>query len=165
MNSPLTQPLQLPCGQTIKNRFGKSAMTEGLADSFDRPTSAHNRLYSIWSSGGAGLHITGNVMIDRRYLERAGNVVLENDSALDYFKSWARAGTEGGNHLWMQISHPGRQCPSLVNTQPLSPSDVQLKMLSSYSKPRALKQTEIEEIIQRFAITANLAKRAGFTHF
>ena len=108
MDSPLAQTLQLPCGQVINNRFGKSAMTEGLADNWDRPTLAHNKLYRTWSLGGTGLHITGNVMVDRRYLERAGNVVLEDESALQSFRSWAEAGTEGGNHLWMQISHPGR---------------------------------------------------------
>ncbi|OUS28159.1 NADH:flavin oxidoreductase [Thalassotalea sp. 42_200_T64] len=163
MTSPLAQPLPLACGATISNRIGKSAMTEGLADSFDRPTKQHNQLYQTWSLGGTGVHITGNVMIDRRYLERAGNVVLEDDSEIDKFKHWARAGTVGGNHLWMQISHPGRQCPSLVNSQPLSPSDVQLKMLGSFSKPRALTQLEIEEIIQRYVNTASLAKQAGFT--
>ena len=163
MTSPLAQELALPCGQTINNRLGKSAMTEGLADALDRPTLAHNQLYKTWSHGGTGLHITGNVMIDRRYLERAGNVVLEDDSALEHFKQWAKAGTEAGNHLWMQISHPGRQCPSLVNKQPLSPSEVHLKMLGSFSKPRALTQIEIGEIIERYATTAALAKEAGFT--
>ncbi|NMP16101.1 NADH:flavin oxidoreductase/NADH oxidase family protein [Thalassotalea sp. Y01] len=161
--SPLAQSLTLPCGAVINNRLGKSAMTEGLADAHDRPTEQHNTLYRTWSLGGTGVHITGNVMIDRRYLERAGNVVLENDSAIDKFKAWAAAGTEGGNHLWMQISHPGRQCPSLVNAEPLSPSDVHLKMLGSFSKPRALTQLEIEDIIQRYANTAALAKEAGFT--
>ena len=163
MTSPLAQTLELPCGSIINNRLGKSAMTEGLADSFDRPTTLHNQLYKTWSYGGTGVHITGNVMIDRRYLERAGNVVLEDDSAIEQFKAWAAAGTEGGNHLWMQISHPGRQCPSLVNSEPLSPSDVHLKMLGSFSKPRALTQLEIEDIIQRYATTASLAKEAGFT--
>lgn len=163
MTSPLAHPLTLACGAIINNRIGKSAMTEGLANSLDNPTPQHNQLYKTWSLGGTGLHITGNVMIDRRYLERAGNVVLEDDSALDAFKAWAQAGTVGGNHLWMQISHPGRQCPSLVNNQPLSPSEVQLKMLGSFSKPRALTQLEIEDIIQRYATTASLAKEAGFT--
>lgn len=163
MTTPLARPLTLPCGEIINNRIGKSAMTEGLADSFDRPTKQHSQLYKTWSKGGSGVHLTGNVMVDRRYLERAGNVVLEDDSALDKFKEWAKAGTTDGNHLWMQISHPGRQCPTLVNSQPLSPSNVQLKMLGSFSKPRALTQLEIEDIIHRFAHTANLAKEAGFT--
>lgn len=163
MSSPLAQSLTLPCGAELPNRLGKSAMTEGLADPWDRPTPALNKLYETWSEGGTGLHITGNVMIDRRYLERAGNVVLEDSRALPKFKAWAAAGTKGGNHLWMQISHPGRQCQNLVNTQPISPSEVQLKILSFFSKPRAMTQLEIEDAIYRYANTARLAKQAGFT--
>ncbi|MDN3652299.1 NADH:flavin oxidoreductase/NADH oxidase family protein [Thalassotalea ponticola] len=161
--SPLAQPLTLPCGAVINNRLGKSAMTEGLADPFDRPTPELNNLYRTWSLGGTGLHITGNVMIDKRYLERAGNVVLEDDSDLDKFKAWAKAGTESGNHLWMQISHPGRQCPRLVNIEPVSPSAVPLKILGLFAQPRALTQLEIDDIIQRYANSAALAKQAGFT--
>ncbi|WP_371187865.1 NADH:flavin oxidoreductase/NADH oxidase family protein [Thalassotalea maritima] len=163
MTSPLAQPLTLPCGAVIPNRLCKSAMTEGLADPYDRPTEQHNTLYRTWSHGGTGLHITGNVMVDRRYLERAGNVVLEDDSALDAFKAWAQAGQVAGNHLWMQISHPGRQCATLVNSQPVSPSDVQLHIMGMFSKPRALRQQEIDDIIQRYATTAALAKQAGFS--
>ena len=77
MNSSLAQPLHLPCGHTLPNRLGKSAMTEGLADAQGRPTHAHSTLYRTWSEGGTGLLLTGNVMIDGRYLERAGNAVLE----------------------------------------------------------------------------------------
>ena len=138
-------------------------MTEGLADPFDRPTLAHENLYRTWSHGGAAIHMTGNVMIDRRYLERAGNVVLEDESDIERFEAWAKAGTEGGNHFWMQISHPGRQCTRLVNAEPVSPSEEKLDFLASFAKPRALTEHEIEEIIHRYAKTAKLAKQAGFT--
>jgi len=86
MNQPipdLASKLTLPCGVVIPNRICKSAMTEGLADAHDNPTLAHNKLYKTWSYGGAGLYISGNIMIDRRYLERAGNIVLEDDQAME----------------------------------------------------------------------------------
>ncbi|MAZ90286.1 MAG: NADH:flavin oxidoreductase [Cellvibrionaceae bacterium] len=162
-SSPLAQDITLPCGVTLPNRFGKSAMTEGLADAQDNPTDKHQALYGTWSDGGCGLHITGNVMIDRRYLERAGNVVLEDDRAMPMLQQWAQAGTRGGNHLWMQISHPGRQCPKLVNSNPMSPSDVQLNMLGNFGKPVPMSEADIEDVITRFATTATLAKQAGFT--
>ena len=126
MTSPLAQDLALPCGSILKNRLAKSAMTEGLADKYDRPTERHNTLYTTWSEGGTGLHMSGNVMIDRRYLERAGNVVLEDEKDLPLFTEWAKAGTSAGNQFWVQLNHPGRQCPKMVNSQPLSPSEVQL---------------------------------------
>ncbi|MCP5207611.1 MAG: NADH:flavin oxidoreductase/NADH oxidase family protein [Hahellaceae bacterium] len=159
----LSSPLSLPCGAVLPNRICKAAMTEGLADVHDRPTKAHQTLYRRWSRGGAGLLVTGNVMVDKRYLERAGNAVLEDDTALAMFEAWAQQGTIGGNHLWMQINHPGRQCARLVNAQPLSPSDVQLKLAGLFARPRALLEHEILDIIQRFATTAALAKKAGFT--
>lgn len=162
-SSPLAQTITLPCGVTLPNRFGKSAMTEGLADAQDNPTDKHQILYGTWSDGGCGLHITGNVMIDRRYLERAGNVVLEDDQAMPVLQQWAQAGTRGGNHLWMQISHPGRQCPKLVNSRPMSPSDVQLNMLGNFGKPVPMSEADIEDVITRFATTAKLAQQAGFT--
>jgi 2,4-dienoyl-CoA reductase-like NADH-dependent reductase (Old Yellow Enzyme family) len=163
MTQSLASPLTLPCGVSIPNRFGKSAMTEGLADANDNPTEALIKLYRTWSDGGAGLLMTGNVMIDRRYLERAGNVVLEDDQAMPMLQRWAREGTRGGNQLWMQISHPGRQCPRMVNSQPLAPSEVQLKLLGNFSKPQVMTETDIGDVIQRFTRSALLAKQAGFT--
>jgi 2,4-dienoyl-CoA reductase-like NADH-dependent reductase (Old Yellow Enzyme family) len=162
-SSPLGRALILPCGVELPNRFGKSAMTEGLADSSDNPTQGHLKLYGAWADGGCGLNITGNVMIDRRYLERAGNVVLEDDQAMPMLKRWANEGTRAGNHLWMQISHPGRQCPKMVNSSPMSPSDVQLDMLGNFGKPIPMTEADIEDVIERFAKTAALAKEAGFT--
>jgi 2,4-dienoyl-CoA reductase-like NADH-dependent reductase (Old Yellow Enzyme family) len=168
MNDPvskmsLSSPLQLPCGATIPNRFGKSAMTEGLADENDNATALHKQLYRTWSQGGSGLHISGNIMVDRRYLERAGNIVLEDESGLGMLKEMVNSGTTSGNQFWAQISHPGRQCPRLVNSEPLAPSEVQLKMMGNFSRPRAITEAEIEDVITRFATTAKLCKEAGFT--
>jgi 2,4-dienoyl-CoA reductase-like NADH-dependent reductase (Old Yellow Enzyme family) len=163
MTSPLASPISLPNGVVLPNRLAKSAMTEGLADKFDRPTPELTQLYKTWSEGGTGLHITGNVMVDQRYLERAGNVVLQDATNIELFKSWAKQGTTGGNHLWVQLSHPGRQCPKLVSNQPLSPSDIHLDILGNFAKPRAMDQSDIDEVIGRFINSALLVKQAGFS--
>jgi 2,4-dienoyl-CoA reductase-like NADH-dependent reductase (Old Yellow Enzyme family) len=163
MTSPLASSITLPNGSVLPNRLCKSAMTEGLADKFDQPSAALIQLYKTWSQGGTGLHITGNVMVDRRYLERAGNVVLEDDKNLELFRNWAKQGTLGGNHLWVQLNHPGRQCPKMVSTEPLSPSDVQLAMLGNFARPRPMDHSNIEEVIARFITSARLVKEAGFT--
>ena len=163
MRARLTDPLRLPCGVTLQNRLLKSAMTEGLADATDQPTAAHEALYRAWSRGGTGTLITGNVMVDRRYLERPGNVVVEDEAVLPALQRWAAAGTEAGNQLWMQISHPGRQCSRMVAKQPVAPSAVQLQLGGLFGTPRALTEDEITDIIARYARTATLARRAGFT--
>ncbi len=166
----LAQPFSLPCGAVLPNRICKAAMTEGLADHQLRATEKHESLYRQWSEGGAGLLITGNVMIDRHILERPGNVVIDithkpsvSDEALAALQKWSKAATSAGNHCWMQISHAGRQSPRYVTRKPVAPSDVQLDLLGNYGKPRALSENEIIDFIRRFARVAMIAKESGFT--
>ena len=83
--NPLARPLPLPCGATLSNRIAKAAMTEGLADPNDCASDRLATLYGRWSDGGAGLLITGNVMVDPRYLERPGNVVVQGNEGFDAF--------------------------------------------------------------------------------
>lgn len=163
MSDLLQQPLTLPCGAVLPNRIGKSAMTEGLADERLHATEGHNRLYRRWSEGGSGLLITGNVQIDRRILERPGNVAIDSDEGKDQLRAWAKAGTANGNHLWMQLAHAGRQSPMYVTTKPLAPSPVKLKMLGAYATPKAMTVDEIKDFIKRFAFAAKVAKETGFT--
>ena len=137
-------------------------MTEGLADRHDHATPAHQRLYQTWAQGGAALLLSGNIMVDRRYLERAGNVVVEDASGLDQLRAWADAVHQGGSQLWAQISHPGRQCPRLVNLTPLAPSEVQLNLAGNFGRPRAATEADIADIIARFANAAALVQQAGF---
>ena len=163
----ITDKLDLPCGVQIKNRICKGAMTEGLADEQNRATSKHVNLYNRWSDGGAGILLTGNVQVDHRYLERPGNVVIEGQQTneqLSRLTAYAEAGTKNDTHLWMQISHAGRQTPASVTETPVAPSEVQLQMPGAqFGKPRSLSDEEILDIIQKFAHTASVAKETGFT--
>jgi len=170
MTDPLARSFSLPCGASLGNRLAKAAMTEGVADEWLRATGRHESLYRTWSEGGAGLLLTGNVQIDRNDLERPGNVALDatapetfSPEARARLARWARAGTAAGNHLWMQISHAGRQSPWYVTRQPLAPSAVQLKLLGNYARPRALSEPEILDLVGRFAFAATVARETGFT--
>jgi 2,4-dienoyl-CoA reductase-like NADH-dependent reductase (Old Yellow Enzyme family) len=167
MSIDLATPLTLPCGAVLPNRLAKGAMTEGLATADGRPTPELETLYTRWSLGGAGMHLTGNVQIDRNHLERPGNVVIdaEPDAAMKAaLASWAKDGTQGGHHLWMQISHAGRQTMAIVNPHPKAPSAVKLGMPGGqFGEPVALDEAEILDLIARFAIAAGAAQDAGFT--
>ncbi|MCP5091023.1 MAG: NADH:flavin oxidoreductase, partial [Gammaproteobacteria bacterium] len=150
--------LSLPCGSSVKNRLCKAAMTEGVADGYNRATDRHVILYRRWADGGAGSLLTGNVQVDRRYLERAGNIVVdgEQDKAqLEALEAMAEAGTSNDTHLWMQISHAGRQTPKLVASEPVGPSDIPVALPGGrFGKPRALSGDEIRDVIDRFAFAA-----------
>ena len=168
--SLLAQPLKLACGAVLPNRIAKSAMTEGLSDARLFATERHNRVYRAWSEGGAGRLITGNVMIDRWVMERPGNVAIDpvekfrpGFEGFERLKAYAAAGTVAGNHLWMQISHAGRQSPWYVAKEPLAPSAVQLDLMGNYKTPRPMREDEILDFIQRFANVARVAREAGFT--
>ena len=166
-NNLLARPLSLPSGGSLKNRIAKGAMTEGLADEHNRATARHATIYRRWAEGGAGLLLTGNVMVDRRYLERPGNVAIDGpqtDEQMRALRAWAQAARDGGADIWMQISHAGRQSPKIVATEPVAPSAVKLRLPGgTFAKPRALTGAEVENVISRFVHTASVAKQTGFT--
>lgn len=142
-------------------------MTEGLADSHNVATDKHVKLYGRWADGGSGMLLTGNVQVDGRYLERPGNVVIDgpqSNEQLSALAAFAEAGTRNGAHLWMQLSHAGRQTPATVTTEPVAPSAIEVKMPGGqFGKPRALTEDEILDIVHRFAFAADIAKDTGFS--
>lgn len=165
ITSGIATPLTLPCGVTLKNRFYKSAMNEALAGRDCAPTERHVRLYRTWAEGGAGVLVTGNVMVDRTQLGEPGNVAVEDERDLNMLCRWAAAGTRNGAHCWMQINHPGRQSPITINQHPYAPSGGKLEgdYGRFFAEPTALTVEQIHDIVRRFATTARIAKKAGFT--
>ena len=161
----LAQPFALACGQTIRNRLLKSAMSEGLADRAGTATPELARLYGAWADGGIGLCITGNVMVDHRALGEPGNVVMEDDGQLDALKAWATAATRNGTQCWVQLNHPGKQAPKGLNRETVAPSAVPFRpdMQRFFATPRELTDAEVRGIIARFACAAGIVQRAGFT--
>lgn len=142
-------------------------MTEGLAGRLGVPGEELCRLYKIWSDGGAGMLLSGNIMVDRHHLERPGNVVIDRPPDLEMrqaLKRWANSATRKGNHFWAQISHAGRQTQKMVNAKPKAPSAVKLALPGGqFGEPVELNCGEIEDIISRFGICAAAVKEAGFT--
>lgn len=159
----LQTPITLPCGAVLSNRLTKSAMTERISNRDFEPTSALVRLYELWAQTGAGLLISGNVMIDAKHLESAGNLLFNSEEMIPKLQPLAAAGTSRGNHFWVQISHSGRQTSRLVNTHPKAPSEVQLHKIGLFGKPKEMSQEDIEEVIVGFRKAARIAKAAGFT--
>ena len=135
--------LPLPCGAILPNRLCKAAMTEGLADPWGRATERHATLYRRWAKSGAGLLLSGNIQIDRRSLERAGNIRIEGPQdaeQMSRLKALAAAGTSGGGHFWAQIGHAGRQAAPAVCPTPVAPSAIGLE---SVAKKRAIFQKRL----------------------
>ena len=163
--SPLFHALTLPNGQVLPNRMAKAAMEENLANEQQVPGQALCHLYERWSRGGAGLILTGNVMVDGRALTGPGGVVLQDDRYLGAFKQWAQAAKLGGSRVWMQINHPGRQVYKRMGQEAWAPSEVAVDV-GAFSRffptPKAMSAADIDEVVLRFVRTAELAEDAGF---
>jgi 2,4-dienoyl-CoA reductase-like NADH-dependent reductase (Old Yellow Enzyme family) len=158
--------LTLPNGSSIANRIAKAAMEENMADADQAPSEKLMRLYQAWADGGAGLIISGNVMVDSRAMTGPGGVVLEDERQLEKFERWARIGRSKGAQFWLQINHPGRQMQANLGQKTWAPSAVALdmgKMSRHFATPHAMTREVIDEVIRRFARSAGLAERAGFT--
>ena len=157
----------LPCGQIIKNRVCKAAMTERIAKGDNLAHEGHINLYDTWAGGDIGILLTGNVQVDRRCIEGPANVVIDKlnyQLQMETLKKWAEAGTKNDTQLWMQISHAGRQTPGEINPSPQAPSDIGLKIPGrKFGIPKPMTEEEILELIERFVFTATIARETGFT--
>ncbi|WP_435252428.1 NADH:flavin oxidoreductase/NADH oxidase family protein [Streptomyces tendae] len=161
----LSEPLRLRSGAVLSNRIAKAAMEELLAEPGQLPGDVLSTLYRRLAVGGAGLLITGHVMIDRRAVAQPGDVVLEEDTPLAPFRDWAAAGQSAGGQVWMQINHPGRVVPKDLSRTTWAPSAVPIDvggLSGMYPTPRAMTALEIDETVERFAVTARRAREAGF---
>ena len=176
MHSPLFTPLTLPNGVTVQNRLCKAAMEENMAEAGQVPGRALNTLYEAWSNtaakdAGAGLVLSGNVMVDPTAMTGPGGVLLEagtldTPAVRSRFEDWAKAGKAGGSKFVMQISHPGRQVFANMGVEPVSASGTKVTLEGMANKmfapARALSEDEIRGLIRRFAETALAAQAAGF---
>ncbi|MEV6827310.1 NADH:flavin oxidoreductase/NADH oxidase family protein [Amycolatopsis sp. NPDC051102] len=159
----LAEPLKLRCGAVLPNRVAKSALSEQLGDRRNAPTRELFELYRAWARGGAGVLVTGNVMVDPAALGEPRNVAATADPA--GFRAWARAVEGTDTRLWVQLNHPGRQSPRYLSREPVAPSAVSFGnrgIRTAFAPPRALTGEEIEAIIERFAVAARTFADAGF---
>ncbi len=162
----LSDPLQLPCGATLKNRIAKAAMTEGLSSGNNQGNERFVRLYQRWGEGGSGLLITGNFLVDRWHLERGGNLAIEgtqSNQALAALADIAKAAKAHGSQIWVQLNHAGRQTQKMINKHPKAPSNIGLKMGNGrFATPTPLTIEEIEKAINAFVHAAKTVEATGF---
>lgn len=85
-------------------------------------------MYRLFGSAGAGILVSGNILIDRRYLERAGNVCLDktcehtyDQQQRDMFKRWAEASKVHGSLIVAQLSCAGLKSPAYLTDMTIGP--------------------------------------------
>ncbi|KJH52898.1 oxidoreductase, FAD/FMN-binding protein [Dictyocaulus viviparus] len=176
----LGQQIVFRNGRTAQNRFLKAALTERISswDPVDNtkrgiPSESIINLYDKWGHGKFGMILTGNVCVDTKNLESAGNVVFskEND-CIELRKAcskWSEMMRQDGALAVVQLSHAGRQTPETINPHPFSCSDVQLmakRRFTGFGKPVALTEEQIKtEVIDRFVYAAKFARDNGNMYY
>ncbi|WP_338364242.1 NADH:flavin oxidoreductase/NADH oxidase family protein [uncultured Pseudoalteromonas sp.] len=158
-------PFTLPSGLTLKNRVVKAAMEENLAEADLTPSQVLKNTYSEWAKGGAGLLITGNVMVDHLAMTGPGGLALEQQTDITPFADLARLAQQNDCKVVMQINHPGRQVFKKMGGKALSASNIALdlgKHSYLFAQPKAMDKSEINDVIARFTHTAQQAEKAGF---
>ncbi len=165
MSPTIFTALRLANGSVIENRLVKAAMEENMAVTGQLPDESLFRLYRRWSQGGAGLIITGNVMVHAEALTGPAGVVLDAQAPLEPFRQWAVAAKSGGSRVWMQINHPGRQVMANMPGVAWGPSAVRVDIgrnSKRLAQPVEMTAEQISTTVARFAETARRAEQAGF---
>lgn len=176
--APLAEKIQFSfSGKTSLNRFLKSATSERLsswspADKCSRgiPSKSMINLYRIWGQGGAGIIVTGNIMIDCDNLEVPGNAVITRNCSFygERFERFRQISIEAKKHgslVLGQLNHPGRQVPGKIQQNPVSASSIQTNgsfLGANFNQPHAASISEISDIIEGFVHAAIYLHKAGF---
>jgi len=175
--SPLAESITFPfSGRTAMNRLMKGPMTERLCywpeDHVEHPegrgvpTKEYTELYRRWGEGQIGVIVLGNLMVKYDAVEAFGNAIFcdNHDGRLEKFKDVVKAAKANGSLVVAQLSHPGRQGGKALNPNPVSASDVHLKIKwggNEFNKPRPLAVPEIKDVVQSFANSAYWCHQAG----
>jgi 2,4-dienoyl-CoA reductase (NADPH2) len=160
----------------IKNRMIKTA--SGTASSYDMDgfvNGRHIAMYEAIARGGAGLIIVEMGGIDPPLgLHNRNQLLLNDDAHIAGFSQLAEVINKHGSYVLQQLFHAGPWHDPHSGHQPVSassmaadevlgliPSEVPAA-LTSDQLPRGLTIPEIEDIVDKFAETAERAKKAGF---
>jgi|SRR5712671_980156 len=149
-------PVALPSGLVMPNGLVKVAMYEHMASLFGGlPNANHLALYNLWSQGGWGMIITGNVQVSGDHLTLGKDMVIPETISSDTARAYRalacamRPASEQDlpkdqdvststprTLVIMQVSHAGRQSPVVIGGRPpfvppVAPSALALR----YSAP------------------------------
>ncbi|MEV0489925.1 NADPH-dependent 2,4-dienoyl-CoA reductase [Streptomyces atratus] len=151
----LLSPLDLGF-TTLPNRVLMGSMHVGLEEA-ERGFERMAAFYAARARGGVGLMVTGGIAPNDRARPYPGGAKLTTEAEAEQHTQVTAAVHAAGGRIAMQILHFGRYAhhPDLV-----APSAIQAPI--SPFTPHALTDDEVEETIEDFVRTAELARQAGY---
>ncbi|MFF1896045.1 FAD-dependent oxidoreductase [Streptomyces sp. NPDC058206] len=151
----LLSPLDLGF-TTLPNRVLMGSMHVGLEEA-ERGFERMAAFYAARARGGVGLMVTGGIAPNDRARPYPGGAKLTTEAEAEQHAQVTAAVHAAGGRIAMQILHFGRYAhhPDLV-----APSAIQAPI--SPFTPHALTDDEVEETVEDFVRTAELARRAAY---
>lgn len=154
----LLSPIQLGT-LTVKNRVMVTAHTTNFSEN-GIPTDKDVAYYGERAQGGAGLIVIGALRIHPTTLNSPLNIMAFRPDVVPMFQQISDAIHEHGAKVIGQILHMGRQIyPGYSRTPPWSPSPIPCPI--NKVVPHEMTPSEIQEIIEHYALTARHAKAGG----
>jgi len=159
MRDPLFHAISIG-NLNLKNRILMPAMHLNMCRNF-AVTEQLLAFYAERAKGGAALICVGYATVDE-LSGQPGNIGAHRDDLLPGLTRLASTIKTGGAAACVQLNHSGRYNHSffLGGKKPVAPSAVPCRMTKE--TPKELEESEIAEVIQRFAAAAGRVKQAGF---
>ncbi len=143
----------------LRNRLVRGSTAECMADSAGRVTGDLLRLYRRLAAGGVGLIVTGGAYVHPQGRGYEGCLGVHHDDLVPGLSELVKAVHQRSTPILLQLYHSGRQRRP-DEGEALAPSPV--PDTSTGVVPRALRASEIEELVEAFGDAAVRARRAGF---
>jgi 2,4-dienoyl-CoA reductase-like NADH-dependent reductase (Old Yellow Enzyme family) len=159
----LFTPLTLR-GVTLRNRIVMSPMCMYSAAEDGVATDWHLAHYAARANGGVGLILTEAMAVEARGRISQADLGLWDDAQIAPLVRIARLCQEQGAAIGVQLAHAGRKAWSAQRgigpTTPVAPSAIPQD--DDWARPRALKTSEVDGIVNAFSSAARRAQDVGF---
>jgi len=140
----------------LENRIVMGSMHTRL-ETLDRAGERIARFYVERARGGAGLIVTGGFSPNLEGLMEPGGPILNSSDQLPEHREVTRAVHAAGGRIALQILHAGRYAKVPEAVGPSSrPSPI------NSNAPRRMSEADIARTIEDYALTAALAREAGY---
>ena len=147
----------------LSNRLIMAPMGTRLCSESGAVTDIQIAYYAERAKGGVGAIITESTAVDSPLgLTGATSMRIHDNAYIGGHNELVERVKAYGCKIFCQLVHAGRQTKpaSIQGMQPVAPSPIPCGFLKVV--PRELKIEEIEEIIVKFGLAAERAKRAGY---
>ncbi|MEH6949646.1 NADH-dependent flavin oxidoreductase [Bacillus sp. JJ634] len=164
----LLSPYTFANGVELKNRIVMAPMTNFSSNPDGTVTEAEVNYYARRSKG-VSMVITACTYVTPNGKGFHGEFGGDSDEMIPSLKQLAKGIKDQGAKAVLQMFHGGRMCPPelVPNGEIVSASDIPAEKSGASTeepavKPRALTESEVEEIIHAFGETTRRAIEAGF---